>query len=90
MYSFCPHCGETLEQDQREGEMLVCAYCGKQIGMIPAKPAPVEVIQVIQPGAAQCPICKQVVALKQHAKTLVPHYAGQTRKVCAGSGKPGT
>jgi hypothetical protein len=48
-----------------------------------------ETEELIRAGAAaRCPVCRQVVALKANAKTLVPHYAAEKRKICPGSGKP--
>ena len=90
MYSFCPHCGLTLEQEQPEGRMLVCVHCGKEIGVVAAVKRVVvdETEERIRAGAAaRCPVCRQAVALKGNAKTLVPHYAAQQRKICPGSGK---
>lgn len=87
MYSFCPHCGMTLEQDQREGQLLICIHCGKEIGVVPKKPQPAAPIAVIPPGAARCPVCRQAVALKANGGTLAPHY-GVAKKICPGSGKP--
>lgn len=91
MYSFCPHCGLTLEQEQREGSVLVCVHCGKAIGVVAAAVKRVvidETEESIRAGTvARCPVCRQAVALKDPAKTLVPHYAAENRKICPGSGK---
>ena len=94
MFSFCPDCGQTTDQDQVAGQMLVCTSCGKPIGVVrESEGAPVdETEQRIRVGtAARCPMCQQAVELKTPGarKTFVPHYlaAGQ-RKICPGSGKP--
>lgn len=90
MYSFCPHCGMTLEQEQRDGQLLVCIHCGKEIGVVATeKPAVVDKAEeTIRTGAAvRCPVCAQLIALKGTARTLVPHY-GAGKKICPGSGKP--
>lgn len=94
MFDFCPHCGQTIEQDQVAGRMLVCGICGKDIGFVGAvqRAAGDEVEARIQTGSAtRCPICQQAVELKTSAagKSLVPHYGTATpRKICPGSGKP--
>ncbi len=91
MYSFCPHCGMTLEQEQNEGSVLVCVHCSKEIGGVAAPPRVVvdETEELIRTGAAaRCPVCRQAVALKANARTLVPHYGAGNRKICPGSGKP--
>jgi DNA-directed RNA polymerase subunit RPC12/RpoP len=90
MYSFCPHCGMTLEQEQNEGRLLVCVHCGKDIGVVATVHRVVvdETEDLIRAGTvARCPVCRQAVALKGTAKTLVPHYGVGNRKICAGSGK---
>jgi uncharacterized membrane protein YvbJ len=93
MFSFCPHCGQTTDQDQVAGQMLVCTSCGKPIGVVQeSQGAPInETEQRIRAGtAARCPICRQAVEVKTAGvrNTFVPHYraAGQ-RKICPGSGK---
>jgi DNA-directed RNA polymerase subunit RPC12/RpoP len=92
MYSFCPHCSITLEQEQIAGRLLVCTHCGKEIGVVPALQRVVvdETEALIRAGTvARCPVCRQAVALKGTAKTLVPHYGStEKRKICPGSGKP--
>ena len=92
MYDFCPHCGQTIEQEQVAARMLICEVCGKDIGFVgPAQSTIVdETEQQIRAGTvARCPVCRQAVQLKAMgaAKTLVPHYGTQTRKICPGSGK---
>jgi hypothetical protein len=92
MYDFCPHCSQSIEQEQVPGRMLVCERCGKDIGFVGAvqRAAVSETEQRILAGtAARCAACQQVVELKA-GKTLVPHYAAGTRKICPGSGKPAT
>jgi DNA-directed RNA polymerase subunit RPC12/RpoP len=90
MYSFCPHCGMTLEQEQPDGRVVVCVHCGKEIGVVAAVKRVVvdETEELIRAGTVgRCPVCRQAVALKGNAKTLVPHYGADKRKICAGSGK---
>jgi DNA-directed RNA polymerase subunit RPC12/RpoP len=89
VFDFCPHCGQTIEQEQIEGRMLVCEQCGKDIGFVGAvERAPVsETEELIRGGTvARCPVCGQAVELK--GQTRVPHYGADTRKICPGSGKP--
>ncbi len=95
MYSFCPHCGQSIGQDQKEGQLLVCRHCGRPIGVVAAAPRPVVVDQSerpIQQGtAARCPVCQQIVELKTagSGRILVPHYGkSEPRRICPGSGKP--
>lgn len=91
MYDFCPHCGQTIEQEQSAGRMLVCERCGQEIGLVAAAPAVIvdETEELIRRGTvARCPVCKQAVEVKAAAKTLVPHYgAAGGRKICPGSGR---
>src|SRR5205823_2024774 len=93
---FCPHCGNTIGgTDQVVGQMLVCKYCGKDIGIVPAKPEKVmadRAAEIIQGGtAARCPVCGQLVEVKISGgvRSLVPHRSqGDARKMCPGGGKP--
>ena len=93
MYDFCPHCGQTINQEQIEGRMLVCEQCGKDVGFVGAvqRAAVDETEELIRGGkAARCPVCQQAVELRSAgaAKTLTPHYGTHARKICPGSGKP--
>ena len=93
MYDFCPHCGQTINQQQIEGRMLLCGQCGKDIGFVGAvqRAAVDETEELIRGGTvARCLVCRQVVEVKTvgAVKTLAPHYSPQTRKICPGSGKP--
>ena len=47
MFPFCPHCGGSLDQQQIPGQMLVCAQCRKQVGVVPV-PAKKVVIDEIK------------------------------------------
>jgi competence CoiA-like predicted nuclease len=86
MFEFCPHCGQTIEQEEVRGQMLVCIHCKKEIGLViesERAPAPPPLPAGM---AARCPACNQLVALKA-GKTFVPHYAAGQKKICPGSGK---
>lgn len=88
MFEFCPHCGQTINQKQIEGRMLVCADCGTDIGFVGTvkREAIDETAELIRSGmVARCPVCHQAVDGKN--ARLVPHYAAGTRKICPGSGK---
>ena len=93
MFDFCQHCGQTIEQEQVAGGMLVCARCGKDIGFVgPVQRAAVpDTDELIRAGTVgRCPVCAQAVKLKTtgESKALVPHYgASAPRKLCPGSGK---
>ena len=91
MFSFCPHCGQTIGgTDQVEGQMLVCRYCGKSIGIVvaPKKVMLDQTEELIRQGtAARCRHCNEVVEVKTGG-TFVPHYAQGQKKICPGSGKP--
>jgi hypothetical protein len=96
VYEFCPHCGQTPEQEQIAGRMLVCDRCGKDIGFVGTvrRAVVAETEEMIRAGtAARCPVCRQAVELKTAAgtKVFVPHYGvSEKRKICPGSGKPVT
>jgi hypothetical protein len=96
MFSFCPHCGQTLEQNQAEGQTLVCRHCRKTIGTVasPRKEIIDTTDELIRGGtAARCPSCEQVVETKTavSGRSFVPHFTkSETRKMCPGSGKPVT
>jgi hypothetical protein len=73
--------------------MLVCGNCSNDIGFVGAVQRVIgdETETRISAGtAARCHICQQPVDVKTSTtgKTLVPHYAPQSRKICPGSGKP--
>lgn len=94
MFSFCPHCGQSIDQHQAAGQRLVCKHCGQEIGLV-ATPKAVVVDQsaelIRQGKAARCPVCQQLVELRTQGtgRTLVPHYiVGPPRKICPQSGKP--
>jgi hypothetical protein len=90
MFSFCPHCGGSIDQEQRQGQAVVCIHCGKPIGTVAAAAAPVMVDrseELIRQGvAAPCPLCRQLVELK--GRSFAPHFQAGARKLCAQSGKP--
>jgi DNA-directed RNA polymerase subunit RPC12/RpoP len=94
VYDFCPHCSQTIEQEQIAGRLLVCARCGKDIGFVGAlqRAAVAETEELIRGGTVgRCPVCAQAVELKMTgaSRTFVPHYgASATRKLCPGTGKP--
>jgi hypothetical protein len=94
VYEFCPHCSQTIEQEQVAGRMLVCARCGKDIGFVGAvqRAAVAETEDLIRGGTVgRCPVCAQAVELKTtgESKAFVPHYnASAPRRLCPGSGKP--
>jgi hypothetical protein len=86
---FCPHCGQTGTPLQR-GQTLVCASCGKQVGVIAPAVKPVVVDQaeeLIQRGvAARCPACRQLVEVRGQA--IARHLTDAApRKLCPGSGQ---
>ena len=59
MFEFCHHCGRTIGQEQIEGRMLVCLYCGKEIGVVSSPKKVVvdgteELIRRAQPPAVRC------------------------------------
>jgi transcription elongation factor Elf1 len=86
MFDFCPHCGQTTDQEQIAGSMLVCSFCGQSIGLV-AEVQPQETpVPTNRANAFRCAVCGQLVEVKP-AGTLVPHYAIGARKICAGSGK---
>lgn len=93
MFSFCPHCGGSIGQEQVPGQKLVCRHCGKRIGVIVTlSPVVVDRTQeLIRLGtAAPCPLCKQLVELRTtgDARTFVPHQTTTgSRKICPNSGK---
>jgi hypothetical protein len=94
MFSFCFHCGQSIDQEQVPGQTLMCKHCGKQIGVVegPQKVVMDQTEELIQGGtAARCPICRQVVEVKAQgtARSFAAHYAATPqRKICPGSGKP--
>jgi hypothetical protein len=95
MYSFCPHCGKDIGQEQVVGRMLVCRHCKQEIGMITAPGEKVMVDQteelIRQGTAARCPQCQQTVALKTSGggRAYVPHMGTtEPRRMCPASGKP--
>jgi len=93
MFDFCASCGQTIEQEEIVGQMLVCIHCGKPIGLVSEAPAPeVETpLPIRSEAATRCPACNQLVEVKTNGtkRTFVPHYAGtEKRKICPQSGKP--
>jgi hypothetical protein len=90
MFSFCPHCGGSIDREQRAGQTIVCAHCRKPIGAVLKEAAPVVVDQaeeLIRTGvAARCPLCEQMVELRGQA--FAPHFTAGVRKLCPQSGKP--
>lgn len=94
MFDFCPHCGQTLDQEQVLGRMLVCSHCGNDVGFVGAvqRFGVTETEQRLIVGtAATCPTCLQIVDVKivGALRAFVPHYgASELRKICPMSGKP--
>jgi DNA-directed RNA polymerase subunit RPC12/RpoP len=91
MFSFCPHCGQSLDQEQSAGQAVACIHCGKPIGVVVPGAPPVIVDradELIRQGAAiRCPLCSQLVELK--GRSVAPHFAkAGERKLCPQSGKP--
>lgn len=92
MYSFCPHCGQTLNQAQTPGQTVVCLHCKQTIGIVRAAPVAKVVDQteelIRQGTVARCPVCQQVVQVQARGsvRSIVPH-AAPPRKICPGSGK---
>jgi hypothetical protein len=90
MFSFCPHCGGSVDQEQQPGQSVVCIHCRQPIGSVPALAAPTVVDQsadLIRQGvAARCRLCGQLVELRD--KIFARHFAVGERKLCAQSGKP--
>ncbi len=94
MFSFCPHCGESIGQEQAAGQTIVCRHCGHTVGVIPKSPVATVVDQteelIRQGSAARCATCQQAVEVKVRGtvRSLVPHAArGEPRKMCPGGGK---
>jgi DNA-directed RNA polymerase subunit RPC12/RpoP len=93
MYSFCFHCGQSIDQEQVPGQALMCKHCGKQIGVVEAPQKAVDQTEELIRGgtAARCPHCRQVVEVKVQGpvRSFATHYAASPqRKICSGSGKP--
>ncbi len=92
MFDFCPHCGQTLGQEQLPGRVLSCLHCGRAIGTV-AQPGRVvnnEAVELIDRGAAaRCPDCEQLVGTKTTGtvRSFVPHQGKEQRKICPQSGK---
>ena len=86
MFDFCPHCGQTTDQEQVVGSMLICSYCGQAIGIVDDRKPEDAVAPVSTIDAAKCAICGQLVETRP-AGTLAPHYAIGVKKICPGSGK---
>jgi hypothetical protein len=90
MFSFCPHCGGSVDQEQQPGHTIVCLHCRQPIGTVRGPDAASVVDQseeLIRQGvAARCPLCGQLVELR--AKAFARHFAVGVRKLCAHSGKP--
>jgi hypothetical protein len=96
MFSFCPNCGGSIDQEQTVGQMLTCKHCGKAIGLVAAPPPPKvvsEADELLAAGkAARCLLCQQLIEVRTDpagTKVFVPHYAASfQRKICPNSGKP--
>jgi hypothetical protein len=93
MFSFCPHCGKSIGQEQIEGRLLVCKHCTREIGLVASGKGVMvnQADEIIRGGhAAPCPLCGQLVQVKASGtgKTFVPHYVtSPQRRICPGSGK---
>jgi DNA-directed RNA polymerase subunit RPC12/RpoP len=97
MFSFCPHCGGSVGQEQLPGQVVTCKHCGQRIGVVTVPPPPVlvkEEEELIRAGSAgRCPLCGQLVELRgpSSARTFAPHFvAVPQRRICPGSGKTAT
>jgi hypothetical protein len=90
MFSFCPHCGGSVDQEQRPAQTVICIHCRQAIGTVRTPDAPTVVDQseeLIRRGAAaRCLLCGQLVELRD--KVFARHFAVGVRKLCAQSGKP--
>ncbi len=91
MYDFCVSCGRSMGNRPKDG-FIVCQFCGNKYKLPTA--APKQMIdqneQLIRQGtAARCALCQQVVEVRgTAAKTFVPHFLKNERKMCRNSGKP--
>jgi hypothetical protein len=86
-YEFCYHCGNSIDQNQVEGQTLVCKHCGQTLGVVSR---PQQVVVETKPMQPQCPVCAQFVDVKASGgvTSFVPHFLPGQRKMCANSGKP--
>jgi hypothetical protein len=93
MFDFCPHCGQSVEQDQQPGQTILCRHCRQLIGVVKTlEPVIVDrSAELIGQGvAARCPECGELVEIKTVAgvRTLTRHGAKSgDRKLCPGGGK---
>jgi hypothetical protein len=90
MFSFCPHCGGSIDQEQQPGQTIVCLHCCQPVGTVRG-PDPACVVDqseelIRQGAAARCPLCGQLVEVR--AKAFARHFEVGVRKLCAQSGKP--
>jgi len=90
MFSFCPHCSGSVDQDQLPGQTVVCIHCRRPIGRVRAADTPTVVDQseelIRQGAAASCPLCGQLVEMR--GKVFARHFAVGVRKLCGQSSKP--
>jgi hypothetical protein len=90
MFSFCPHCGGSVDEEQRPGQAVVCIHCRQPIGTVRTPEVATVVNQseelIRQGAAARCPLCGQLVELR--AKVFARHFVAGERRLCAQSGKP--
>ncbi len=89
MFDFCPHCGQTLDQEQHPGQRITCRHCGQRIGTVSVA-AKADGPPPAKQEGERCPQCQQLVEARQSgtARAFVPHFAPGSRKMCPGSGKP--
>jgi hypothetical protein len=95
MFSFCHHCGGSINQNQVAGQRLVCTWCKKEIGVVEAEEPERIVVDkteaLVQSGkVAHCPECHRLVEIreKKGRRSLAPHMGAGPSRMCIFSGKP--
>ena len=56
MFNFCPHCGQSIEQEQVQEQLLTCIHCQQPIGIVgelEAAPAEEPAQDVQTPGKSK-------------------------------------